>query len=155
MKLKFKNYKILSIKNDFSIHSLLLTDDLIYNNTRLKNAYIIGYSISNDWVIYNELKHLFNHIFNVLYNICNENYYEGNVSYININKKNLTIYDLMAEDDNDIYCNIDPISFLQLSLINMEANYFIKKKYTQNWNVPMKWIEQQWKLIEEYEKNNK
>lgn len=127
------------------------TDMKNEKSKKIKNSYIISNCIGFDFYEYYELNLLFSEIFEVLNNKQKINYFDGQISYLKYNKDNIEIKDLYE----DRACLINTLVFIKLVLLWAEANYYLQKKIGHNWDVTMEWIEQQWKLIEEYEKNNK
>lgn len=158
--IKYTNFKILKNYNNTKIK--LDCDNITDKQSEniVPNAYLLTYSLENEYYYKSPLYELFQDFFNVLNEKQTSNSFGGEYTFLNYNINFLSICDVydIDEFENEItreninYCVIETIEFMKLILIWAESNYYLQKKIKINWGVTIEWIEQQWKLIEEYEK---
>lgn len=157
--LKYTNFKITENYNNKKIK---LDCDNIINNKNgniVQNAYLLTYSLENEYYYNPPLYELFQDFFNVLNGKQTSNSFGGEYTFLEYNIDTLFVCDIydIDEFENETtkesinYCVIETIEFMKLILIWVESNYYLQKKLKKNWNVTIEWIEQQWNLIEEYE----
>lgn len=154
--MKYTNYK-LCYKSICNSNLVFIDCNNIINKTtfcKIKNSYLLTNSIGEDFYNYNSFNILFNDIWKVLKGEKKISIYSGDANCLTYEKNILEIENLFLNDSETEYdiCNIEITEFMKLSLIWAEANYYLQKKSKINWDVTMEWIEQQWKLIEKYEK---
>lgn len=155
--MKYTNYK-LCYKSICNSKLVFIDCNNIINKTtfcKIKNSYLLTNSIGEDFYSYNSFSILFNDIWKVLTKEKNLGTYSGDTNFLTYEKNTLEIENLFLNDSETEYdiCTIEIIEFMKLSLIWAEANYYLQKKLKINWDVPMEWIETQWKLIKKYEEN--